>query len=94
MEDEVLDFIERRWRGTDARWNSGNCYWFALILIKRFPYLKMYYLPIQGHFIAGDGKKFYDIGGEVHSSKDLISLDFIYMNDPNWYYRLMRDCRD
>ena len=37
---EILDFINRRFKGTNANWLCGNCYWFARILKDRFDYLE------------------------------------------------------
>lgn len=90
MKKEILEFISRRFK-IDANWLNGNCYWFAYILISRFPSLKIYYEPVIGHFVAGDGENFYDWTGEVHYT-NLISLYEIEKEDPLWYGRLIRDC--
>lgn len=92
--DEVVDFIERRWSGTHAHWTDGNCYWFAQILIMRFPYLKLYYMPVEGHFVAGTLSRYYDITGENHSKEKPILFEEIVKSDPQWAARLLRDCRD
>lgn len=88
--DKVEEFIRRRWGDTDAHWQDGNCYWFALILTQRFPsLLKLYYLPIIGHFIAGDGTNFYDSTGKINPpEKPAIEEEL----DPLEYGRLLRDC--
>ena len=93
MTEAVLDFIERRFKNTDAKWTDGNCYWFSKILTMRFPTLSIYYLPVEGHFVAGDGKSFYDYNGELVASEyKIIPFGEIYQNDPLWYERLMKDC--
>lgn len=96
MQEEVLEFINRRWKNSSAHWLDGNCYWFAHILCTRFPYLDIIYLPVQGHFVAGlyEDKIYFDwaglakpIEGEVP-----VRLEWILINDINWYKRLIRDC--
>ena len=93
MTEEILDFIKRRFRNTDAKWTDRNCYWFSKILTERFPTLSIYYLPIEGHFVAGDGESFYDYKGELVASKyKIISFADIQYADPLWYERLVREC--
>ena len=94
MKESVIEFIERRWHNSNANWLNGNCYWFAKILCDRFPYLRIYYLPIEGHFIAADpiSKKYYDWTGEIELKEQAISLEYIKKNDIVWYNRLWRDC--
>lgn len=72
-------------------WNNGRCYYFALILCSLFSELEIYYDPVNGHFIAGDGKHFYDVCGEYNAEK-AIPLKDIKDNDKEWYERLRRDC--
>lgn len=88
---EILDFIKRRWR-KDANWLDGNCYWFAHILKTRFPFLEIYYLPIVGHFICGDGVCFYDWTGVVDPEEVPFLLSDIEKQDGLLYDRLFRDC--
>ena len=89
--DEILDFISRRWK-KDANWLNGNCYWFAYILMSRFPFLNIYYLPIEGHFICGDGVKFYDWTGIVQLNEKPYLFSELKIQEPNWYNRIWRDC--
>lgn len=95
MNHEILEFIKRRWE-VDSNFMNGNCYYFALILCHRFPQLKIYYYPIEGHFVAGDGKEFYDWGGmnnwNISKGEVAFPLDDIEVQDPMWYERLIRDC--
>ena len=95
MAQGVLDFICRRWH-MDSGWKTGNCYWFAKILTCRFPSLRIYYLPIEGHFIAGDPifHIYYDWDGLCYPNEEPIDLEELADTDPAWYWRLMRDCRD
>lgn len=92
LKDEVLDFIKKRWANTDGNWFNGNCYWFAKILCERFRRLEVYYLPIMGHFVAGDGAHFYDASGEVTPDEEPWSFKRIRQEDPLWYRHLLRDC--
>ena len=87
----ILDFISRRWQ-KDANWLDGNCYWFAYILKTRFPFLEIYYLPIAGHFICGDGVQFYDWTGVVDPEEVPFLLSDIEKQDILWYDRIVRDC--
>lgn len=92
--NEVEKFIERRWSDTDAHWSDGNCYWFAQILVMRFSYLQLYYLPVQGHFVAGDQLQYYDATGKIILTEEPLLFEDIVHNDPTWAARLLRYCRD
>ena len=91
---EIVDFIHRRFTryGTEM-WNSGNCYYFAVILKNRFNYLEIYYDQIDGHFVAGTGKNFFDVRGEVQVHKGAtIRLKEIQEADPEWFSRIWLGC--
>jgi hypothetical protein len=92
--NEVLDFIKRRWSNTDAHWTDGNCYWFALILVNRFSFLKIYYLPLIGHFVAGNSatNEYYDALGQYELTERTILFDDIKEVDNFWYEHIVRDC--
>ena len=95
--DKVEEFIQRRFPATaDANWLNGNCYWFAKILCTRFPFLEMYYLPIEGHFVAGDSDthQYYDWSGLVSLQETPLLISSIAFADPTWCKRILRDCRD
>lgn len=92
LEHDVLIFLHNRW-SIDCKWTNGNCYYFALILAHRFN-LQIYYNPCEGHFVAGDGEEFFDFNGVYRNVFNLIPLEEIKLIEPNWYARLMRDCRD
>lgn len=87
---DVLSFIKRRF-SDDCHWLDGNCYYFALILCSRFQNLNLYYAPIEGHFVAGDGERFYDWRGLYDNEKPIL-LSEIQQSDPLWYKILVRDC--
>lgn len=91
--DEVIEFIRRRWRGYDANWLNGNCYWFARILCERFPYLQLYYQPVIGHFVAGARGKFYDYLGANVEETPILWEDFL-KQEPKIARLILRDCRD
>lgn len=89
LDTETIEtFIKNRFM-TDCHWLDGNCLYFAYILKIRFPELEIYYLPIQGHFVAGVLGQFWDWGGEVVLEETPIPLEEIRKNDKNWYNRIM-----
>lgn len=94
MQEEVLEFINRRFK-KDCDWMNGNCYYFAKILQVRFPKLEIVYFPIEGHFMAWDRKEnlFYDAtGAHCANGKPFNEWEKMRTEEPFWYYRLMSDC--
>lgn len=99
MKEKILEFIKRRFPSED-RWMSGNCWWFATILVafaSAYYYeLKVVYDPIVGHFYAYDTQEnvYYDWQGAHHIVQDseFIALDKLVKEDPLWGQRLIRDC--
>lgn len=91
--DEIItEFINRRFPG-DCNWTTGNCYYFATILCTRFPNLKIYYMPITGHFVVSSDKvNFYDHTGRVNVQEEVYDFELLKDEDPIWYNRLIRDC--
>lgn len=91
-EQEILEFIRRRFPHED-NWLTGNCYWFAHILCTVFR-LEKYYQPIKGHFVSGDGSRFYDWTGRVADMDEdqPILFDKLWHDDPAWGARIFRDC--
>lgn len=89
--NEIIDFIHRRFP-IDCNWTNGNCCWFAAILVARFHFLSIYYLPISGHFLAGALGKFFDWTGCVIPDEIPILFDDIEKEDPSWAKRIIRDC--
>ena len=94
MDNEILDFINRRWKDGNEIFLSGNCYWFAKILKDRFDYLEIYYLPVEGHFVAFDKSddSMYDASGLVSYNGPKISFENLKEIDESWHNRLIRDC--
>lgn len=78
----VEDFIKKRF-SADNRWLSGNCLWFSLILKKRFPGGRIYYLPVSGHFVYKYRGKYYDWTGEVYPTEKKVLLSYIKRTDTN-----------
>ena len=87
----IEEFIKRRF-SLDCHWLDGNCYWFASILVKRFPFLQLYYEPIEGHFYAGKGSNFYDWRGKIEPKYKPILFSEIRKNDNLFYKHIIRDC--
>ena len=92
MQDKVLEFIERRFP-VDCNWTTGNCYYFALILSKRFNG-DIYYDGINSHFVSLIDDTFYDYNGAYEYNESLIYSEELLQKDPAHYIRLIRDCMD
>ena len=94
MEDEIIEFIRRRFP-IDNNWCTGNCYWFAAILHIRFPHFPIWLFPIENHFMIGDGKKFYDWKGIRLASEceeNPILWDEVEQFDSLYFQHIVRDC--
>jgi hypothetical protein len=89
----ITNFIQRRFT-QDCNWQNGNCYYFAKILIARFPELCLYYLPVQGHFVAGQDNIFYDSTGvaTLLENEQPIKWEDLIKEDPSLAFRVTRDC--
>ena len=90
MKDEVLEFINRRFKN-DCNWLIGNCYYFAVILKERFKDGEIVYDQIKGHFLFLYKNKLYDFSGVVFDEPYELLKD-IKESDPLLYKRLERDC--
>ena len=91
MENDVLEFIQRRFK-KDCNWLDGNCYYFAIILKDRFPEGKIFYDVINGHFVFEYQDELYDWNG-VHCLKGiLVDWDNFDEYDSLLKKRIIRDC--
>jgi hypothetical protein len=92
MQNEVLDFISRRFKN-DCNWMTGNCYFFAVILKSRFSEGSIYYDVIVGHFVFKYQNKFYDWTGLYHfDDSNLVSWDEFDKYDSLQKEVIIRDC--
>lgn len=91
MNDEVLEFIQRRFKA-DCGWTTGNCYYFAIILKDRFPKGKIFYDVIYGHFIFQYKNKYYDWTGIIKPLGYLVKWDKFDEYDSLLEKRIIRDC--
>ena len=89
--DEVLEFIERRFK-KDCDWINGNCYYFAVILQERFPGGIIYYDVIDGHFLYFYNENYYDWVGIVKPTGVLIDWDRFGEYDSLQKKVIIRDC--
>lgn len=91
---KILNFIERRFGDTDAYWNDGNCYYFALILHARFNKCgEIVYDPIVGHFKYLYDGHCYDYNGiNDDNIGSLLPFESLRTYDRSWWEHLMRDC--
>jgi len=87
MQDEVLEFINRRFK-KDCNWLDGNCYYFAVILKDRFPDGKIIYDVIYGHFFFEYNGKCYDYSGEIVCPGGAYG---VYWDEMDKYDRLQKD---
>ena len=95
MEQQVIDFIHRRFPDK-SDWMTGNCYFFAQILVSRFSG-DIVYDPIEGHFLFyGYDENFYDWSGKRDYTKEQISKFVMWpgytARDPHHHSRIWRDC--
>lgn len=90
--DEVLEFIRRRFGKCEEIWTDGNCYYFAVILKDRFPQGELFYDVIYGHFVVLIGTNFYDCKGKRRKKGKLIRWDDFEKYDALRYQRIIRDC--
>lgn len=98
MQDEVLEFINRRFNNPEVikSFTNGNCYYFAVILKARFNKGLIMYNEIDNHFGYLLDNKIYDITGvicEKFSNDNLWDYWFIYYNRESANSRrVINDC--
>ena len=93
MDDEVLEFIKRRF-STDCNWISGNCYYFAEILKLRFTEAVIFYDIIYGHFFVNIHGQDYDWTGKIQRQPESYCIEWEHMKeyDELLYDGIIRDC--
>lgn len=91
MENDVLEFIQRRFKN-DCNWLDGNCYYFTIILKDRFPDGKIFYDVINGHFVFKYQDELYDWNGIHRSEGLLVDWDNFGEYDCLLKKRIIRDC--
>lgn len=91
MKNEVLDFIQRRFK-EDCHWLDGNCYYFAIILKNRFPKGKIFYDVINGHFVFWYQTQYYDWTGIVNPDGYLVEWNKFDEYDSLQKKRIIEGC--
>ena len=89
--NEIEEFIKRRF-DKDCHWLDGNCYYFALMLCFRFPYLKKIYYPIEGHWVVTDSEYAYDFNGKSEIGDIFYSEEEWKREDKSFYDEVISDC--
>lgn len=89
--NQIEEFIKRRFP-TDCRWISGNCYYFTIILLSRFPDGIIYYNVIDGHFLFYLDGEYYDWTGKVTPDGYLVEWDKFDEYDELQKKVIIRDC--
>lgn len=97
MKHEVLNFISRFTSGAQKAavekcFTGGCCFWFAHILVSRFPQGVLAYDQAMNHFGCMVDKRVYDITGDVTDQYVWAPWVTIQMNDPALAKRIERDC--
>lgn len=94
MTETILAFIDKFKEiyptELEDMFNDGWCYYFAIMLRARFGG-RIYYLPIDNHFVCKIGELFYDIKGVV-VPEEAIPWDEYKYEDILHEKRIIRDC--
>lgn len=78
--DEVRDFFL-----------YGYCYWFAVILKKRFNGT-IYYMPIKNHFIVRINNDYFDASGKIVPDEKVYTWAMYQYKYPTECRVITRDC--
>ena len=97
MKNEVMKFIDRFTYGekqasVEECFAHGCCFWFAHILVSRFPHGMLVYDQVMNHFGCLIGDRVYDITGDVTDAYHWEPWVLAYTNDPDRAKRIERDC--
>lgn len=88
---EVKQFLGRFHISSDIDevFTCGCCYWFAMILNKRFADSTIMYDRVMNHFGTMIDDKIYDITGDITNKYDMVPW---YLIDDPERSRIIRDC--
>lgn len=89
-EEQILRFING-FESVKDFFLNGYCYWFAVILAKRFNG-EIWYYPIENHFITVINNKGYDASGEYEIHQPTYPWGTYYKVDSLDCMRVVRDC--
>ena len=97
MKNEVLNFISRFTSGTkkaavEECFTTGCCFWFAHILVARFPQGLLAYDQVANHFGCLIDGIVYDVTGDVTDQYKWEAWATTSMTDPALAQRIERDC--
>ena len=85
-----LDRFHRYDNDIDRIFTEGCCYWFAVILNKRFPNSRIMYDPVVNHFVTEINGLLFDITGEVTNQYNVV--DWETYPDELEKERIIRNC--
>ena len=94
MKKEILNFIKQFQNPDTIKvFTEGCCYWFAVILSRRFKqqHSTIMYHPVENHFATRIGDSLYDITGEIDSKdfwewRKFANIDYLLTE------RIYNDC--
>lgn len=99
LEEKVLNFINKftlkgKRQEVIECFTCGCCYWFAIILLRRFPDGYIVYDQVENHYAYYISmlKKVYDITGDVTNSYNWEKWNDVVKADSLLASRLYRDC--
>lgn len=97
MQNEVMNFIDRFTSGekqaaVEECFTCGCCFWFAHILVSRFPQGSIAYDQIMNHFGCLIDGRVYDITGDVTDCYRWDGWALVCMQDAALANRVERDC--
>lgn len=92
-EKQIERFLKRfhDYNNINDVFTKGCCYWFAVILNKRFPDSEIVYDPIACHFAVKIDGSYYDITGNIDHKYSFRPWNSD-MFDPLDKRRTIRDC--
>lgn len=87
---ETMQFIEQFCEAKELFLN-GMCYWFAVILNRRFRNSLICYDPIINHFVCKVGSAYYDASGVARDANYIEWSEYVW-SDSIHAERIIRDC--